>query len=69
MSESVSIEMFGPSLFIVTTEQGGAVDLFVGYAADALSKQDAEDLSDRAVAALVAAAEAPAASRRIEPAK
>ncbi len=69
MSESVSIDLFGPSLFIVTTEQGGGIDIFVGYAADALSQADAEDLSDRAVAALVAAAETPAAKQRIEPAK
>jgi hypothetical protein len=49
--------MFGPSLFIVTTEQGGGIDLHVGYAADALSKADADDITDRAVAALVGAAE------------
>lgn len=57
VSESVSIDMFGPSLFIVTTEQGGGIDIHVGYAADALSKADADDITDRAVAALVAAAE------------
>jgi hypothetical protein len=57
VSQSVSIDMFGPSLFIVTTEQGGGIDLYVGYAADALSQQDAEDLTDRAISALVGAAE------------
>ncbi len=57
MSESVSIDMFGPSLFVVSTEQDGAIDIFVGYAADSLSAEDAGDLADRAVAALVAAAE------------
>lgn len=56
-SESVSIDMFGPSLFVVTTEQDGAIDLFVGYAADSLSAEDAADLTDRAVAALTAASE------------
>ncbi len=57
VSESVSIDMFGPSLFIVTTEQGGGIDIHVGYAADALSKADADDITDRAIAALVGAAE------------
>jgi hypothetical protein len=55
MSESVSIDMFGPSLFIVTTEPEGAIDLHVGYAADALSLEDVNDITDRAVAALVSA--------------
>jgi hypothetical protein len=63
MSESVSIDMFGPSLFVVTTEREGAIDLFVGYAADSLSAEDAGDLADRAVAALVAAAEPATAVR------
>jgi hypothetical protein len=57
VSESVSIDMFGPSLFIVTTEQNGNIDIHVGYAADALSKEDVDDITDRAVAALVSAAE------------
>src|SRR3569623_1498459 len=57
MSESVSIDMFGPSLFIVSTEPEGAIDIHIGYAADALSEADVNDLSDRAVAALVQAAE------------
>jgi hypothetical protein len=57
VSESVSIEMFGPSLFIVTLEQNGGIDLHVGYAADSLSKEDVDDITDRAVAALVSAAE------------
>jgi hypothetical protein len=57
LSESVSIDMFGPSLFIVTTEQNGGIDIHVGYAADSLSKEDVDDITDRAVAALVSAAE------------
>jgi hypothetical protein len=57
VNESVSIDMFGPSLFIVTIEQGGGIDLHVGYAADSLSKEDVDDITDRAVAALVSAAE------------
>ena len=57
VSESVSIDMFGPSLFIVTMEQNGGIDIHVGYAADSLSKEDVDDITDRAVAALVSAAE------------
>src|SRR3569833_387382 len=56
-SESVSIDMFGPSLFIVTMEQGGGIDIHVGYAADSLSKEDDDAITDRDVAALVSAAE------------
>jgi hypothetical protein len=52
----VSVAMFGPSIFVVTFEKDGAIDLNVGYAADAMSQEDVEDLSDRAVAALSRAA-------------
>jgi hypothetical protein len=55
-SGGVSIDMFGPSLFIVTTETDGDLDLKVGYPGYALSTADAEDLTDRAVAALLQAA-------------
>src|SRR3569832_299070 len=68
VSESVSIDMFGPSLFIVTMEQGGGIDIHVGYAADSLSKEDVDDITDRAVAALVSAAE-PAPARSVVGAK
>ncbi len=59
-SGGVTIDMFGPSLFIVTMETEGAIDLKVGYPGYALSVEDAEDLTDRAVAALNRAAEASA---------
>ena len=55
-SGSVSVAMFGPSIFVVSFEKDGAIDLNVGYAADAMSREDVEDLSDRAVAALSRAA-------------
>jgi phthiocerol/phthiodiolone dimycocerosyl transferase-like enzyme len=55
-SGSVSVSMFGPSLFIVSFEKDGAIDLSVGYSADAMSREDVEDLSDRAIAALSLAA-------------
>jgi hypothetical protein len=55
-SGGVSIDMFGPSLFVVTTETDGNIDLKVGYPGYALSTEDAADLADRAVAALIRAA-------------
>lgn len=55
-SGSVSVAMFGPSIFVVSFEKDGAIDLNVGYAADSMSQEDVEDLSDRAVAALSRAA-------------
>ena len=60
-SGTVSVEMFGPSLFVVSFEKDGAIDLSVGYSGDAISHEDAADLTDRAVATLVAASEAAAA--------
>lgn len=56
-SGTVSVEMFGPSLFVVSFEKNGAIDLSVGYSGDAISHEDAADLTDRAVAALMAASE------------
>jgi hypothetical protein len=56
-SGGVTIDLFGPSLFIVTMETEGAIDLKIGYPGYALSTEDAEDLTDRAVAALTMAAE------------
>jgi hypothetical protein len=55
-SGSVSVSLFGPSVFVVTFEKDGAIDLSVGYSADAMSREDVEDLSDRAIAALSRAA-------------
>ncbi|MEO6395572.1 MAG: hypothetical protein ABIO40_06640 [Devosia sp.] len=55
-SGGVTIDMFGPSLFIVTMETEGAIDLKVGYPGHVLSAADAEDLTDRAMAALTGAA-------------
>lgn len=55
-SAGVSIDKFGPSLFVISTETDGDLDLKVGYPADALSAEDARDLTDRAVDQLVRAA-------------
>lgn len=62
---SVSVSMFGPSLFIVSFEKEGAIDLSIGYAADAISREDVEDISDRAMAALSRAATTGSATRPI----
>jgi hypothetical protein len=68
-SGGVSIDMFGPSLFIVTTETDGDLDLKVGYPGYALSTEDAEDLADRAVAALLKAANAESSTSDLVAAK
>ena len=68
-SGGVSIDMFGPSLFIVTSETDGDLDLKVGYPGYALSTKDAEDLTDRAVAALLRAAGTEASTASLAAAK
>jgi hypothetical protein len=67
--EAISLEVFGPSLFIGTFEQHGSVDLFVAYSATALSDEDANDITDRAVAALERAAMSETAKPALAPAK
>jgi hypothetical protein len=56
-SGGVTIDLFGPSLFIVTMETEGAIDLKVGFPGDALSMEDAEEITSYAMAALEGAAE------------
>jgi hypothetical protein len=53
---AVSTVMFGTGLFVICSERLGGLDLYVCYSEDALAKQDAEDLTDRAMAALRSAA-------------
>lgn len=52
---SVSLDMFGPSIFVVASERLGGIDFSTGYAADALSDIEAQALCDRALAILQAA--------------
>jgi hypothetical protein len=69
---TVSVSMFGPSIFVVSFEKEGAIDLSVGYSADALSLEDVNDLTDRAIAALgrsAATAQEVTATKSVEPAK
>jgi hypothetical protein len=65
-SGGVTIDLFGPSIFVVTMETEGAIDIKVGYPGYALSTEDAEDLTDRAMAALTAAAGAVNATSALE---
>jgi hypothetical protein len=51
---AVSLDMFGPSLFVIASERLGGIDLSLGYAADAMPDGDARALGDRAIAILEA---------------
>lgn len=49
---AVSLDMFGPSIFAIASERLGGIDFSTGYAADAMSADDARALSERALAIL-----------------
>jgi hypothetical protein len=48
----VSLDLFGPSLFVVASEREGGMDISVGYAADAVGDDEAAALAEGAVALL-----------------
>jgi hypothetical protein len=48
----VSLDMFGPSIFVIASEREGGIDLSIGYAADAISDEEVAILSDSALAFL-----------------
>ena len=52
INRAVSLEMFGPSLFVIADERLGGLELSVGYAAIAMSDEQARWLTDNAVARL-----------------
>lgn len=52
---AVSLDMFGPSIFVIASERLGGIDLSTGYAADAMSDDAAGALADRSMAILEAA--------------
>lgn len=52
---AVSLDMFGPSLFVIASERLGGIDLSTGYTAYAMSEDETHWLADRAVALLQAA--------------
>ena len=48
---AVSLDMFGPSLFVIASEREGGVDLSVGYTAYAMDSAEVEALTDRSLGA------------------
>lgn len=55
ITRAVSLDMFGPFLFVIANEQLGGLDLSVGYTPSAISEQEAGWLTDNAVARLESA--------------
>lgn len=55
ITRAVSLDMFGPSLFVIANERLGGLELSVGYAATATSDGEARWLTDNAVARLESA--------------
>ena len=49
---AVSLDMFGPSLFVIASERLGGIDLSIGYTAYAMSDGETRWLADRAIALL-----------------
>jgi hypothetical protein len=60
MDMGVSLQLFGPSLFVIALERTGGLDISFCYATAAMSEPDAADLADRASAALRNAGQASA---------
>lgn len=52
MTMTVSLDMFGPYMVVITSERGGALDMSVNYATRAISRDDVIDVTDRAIAIL-----------------
>jgi hypothetical protein len=49
---AVSLDMFGPSLFVIASEREGGIDLSIGYTALAMADTEVHALTDRAVGLL-----------------
>lgn len=52
---TVSLDVFGPSLFVIANERFGGLDISVGYTAFAMSEEEVRWLTDNAVARLESA--------------
>ncbi|MBI4922645.1 MAG: hypothetical protein HY834_12935 [Devosia nanyangense] len=52
---AVSLDMFGPSIFVIASERLGGIDLSIGYTAYALAESEAVALGDRAMTILESA--------------
>jgi hypothetical protein len=55
VTRAVSLDMFGPSLFVIANQRLGGLDLSVGYTAIAMSEDEVCWLTDNAVARLESA--------------
>jgi hypothetical protein len=55
VTRAVSLDKFGPSLFVIANERLGGLDLSVGYTAFAMSEDEVRWLTDNAVARLESA--------------
>ncbi len=49
---AVSLDLFGPSLFVIASERDGGIDLSIGYSAAAISEEEVSALADDALASL-----------------
>jgi hypothetical protein len=52
VSMAVSLDMFGPSLFVIASERDGGIDLSIGYSASAISEEEVTALAAQAVGLL-----------------
>ena len=52
VSMAVSLDMFGPSLFVIASERESGIDLSIGYTAYATSEDEVKALTDRALEVL-----------------
>ena len=62
---AVSLDMFGPSLFVIASEREGGIDLSIGYTAYAMSESEVLWLTDHAMATLNASAAASVGARYV----
>ena len=49
VSMAVSLDMFGPSLFVIASERDGGIDLSIGYSASAISEEEVDALAHGAM--------------------
>jgi hypothetical protein len=49
---AVSLDLFGPSLFVIGIEREDGIDLSVGYSASAISDDEISSLTERAISIL-----------------
>jgi hypothetical protein len=55
---AVSLDMFGPSIFVIASERDGGIDLSIGYTAYAISEEEVTALTEDALASLTVSADA-----------